>query len=187
MNPYGWHGAPGEDPWGDYNGGNLWAHYPAIANFVYPSGEPIFPGQTPAPSPVEVFVDDSSPNFTQSPDGCWTLVKNEADSTSYGTLRYWGAMHYTTAVAGESATCVARWTFPKENTQPGKYEVFVFIPYNHGRVIATYKIHHRDGDDIRQVDQQPVYNEWISLGTFNFIPQQEEYYIDGKQLLKRGA
>lgn len=62
----------------------------------------------------------------------------------------------------------------------GDYEVFVFVPeHKAGTKQAQYRIFHNGVDDESVVRQADYANEWVSLGTYEFAADGEEYvYLD---------
>jgi len=62
----------------------------------------------------------------------------------------------------------------------GDYEVFVFVPeHKAGTKHARYRIFHNGVDDESVVRQTDYTNEWVSLGTYEFAADGEEYvYLD---------
>jgi Tol biopolymer transport system component len=114
------------------------------------------------PSAVEVVVDDKSPQFTRG-----------------GTVKYWkeasigyGNHMYFTYNA-RSADNWGRWT-PKL-PQPGKYEVFVYIPAQNATTQkATYTVAYGRSQTKKVVNQLVQENAWVSLGTYAFTAQGGE-------------
>ena len=57
-----------------------------------------------------------------------------------------------------------------------KYEVFVYIPANYATTTgARYWISHRDGFTLKTVNQLSYSNEWVSLGTYWFRGNNNDY------------
>lgn len=67
----------------------------------------------------------------------------------------------------------ARW-YP--DLLPGRYEVLVYIPERYTTSAhARYWVAHRDGYTLRVVDQSTNGDRWVSLGTFHFNGDGDEY------------
>jgi hypothetical protein len=51
----------------------------------------------------------------------------------------------------------------------GRYEVFAFIPRLHATTTAAeYEIYHRDDVARRRINQAAIFDQWVSLGTYDF-------------------
>ncbi len=67
----------------------------------------------------------------------------------------------------------ARW-YP--NLKAGRYEVFVYIPHRFTTTAkARYWVSHRDGLTLRIVNQSAYSDQWVSLGTYRFRGNSEDY------------
>lgn len=67
----------------------------------------------------------------------------------------------------------ARW-YP--DLKAGRYEVFVYIPHRYTTTAqARYWISHRDGTTLRIVNQSAYSNQWVSLGTYHFLGNSNDY------------
>ncbi len=67
----------------------------------------------------------------------------------------------------------ARW-YP--GLKAGRYEVFVYIPHRFSTTAkARYWISHRDGLTLRIVNQSAYSNQWVSLGTYRFRGNRDDY------------
>jgi hypothetical protein len=67
----------------------------------------------------------------------------------------------------------ARW-YP--GLKAGRYEVFVYIPHRFTTTArARYWVSHRDGLTLRIVNQSAYSNQWVSLGTYRFRGNSEDY------------
>jgi len=67
----------------------------------------------------------------------------------------------------------ARW-YP--GLTAGRYEVFVYIPHQYSTTAkARYWVSHRDGLTLRIVNQSAYSNQWVSLGTYNFLGNSNDY------------
>ncbi len=67
----------------------------------------------------------------------------------------------------------ARW-YP--NLQPGRYEVFVYIPERYSTTgQARYWVAHAGGFALRIVNQSATGSQWVSLGTYNFRGTNTDY------------
>ena len=128
VNPYGWIGGAGNDPWENETRAHpekygfphisydLWSHYPSITNGdVYPSGAPLTTPLLNENEPGAFIVDDGSADFVESPAGCWTVDT---------TLGWSGDYRHRDVPDGD---CTAKWNFPS-NQPAGRYHVFAHIP-----------------------------------------------------------
>jgi hypothetical protein len=67
----------------------------------------------------------------------------------------------------------ARW-YP--GLKAGRYEVLVYIPHRFSTTAkARYWISHRDGLTLRIVNQSAYSNQWVSLGTYRFQGNNNDY------------
>lgn len=89
---------------------------------------------------------------------------------------------YTTSSLTKD-TSYAEWhpDLPKA----GSYEVFAYIPYGYA-TDARYKITHKNGTATVSVNQKPVKNSWVSLGTYNFDQGKSGYVRLGDGSTVRG-
>ncbi|RKZ34916.1 hypothetical protein DRQ33_01110 [bacterium] len=81
--------------------------------------------------------------------------------------------HFWWTYSTESVdTCYVEWypILPR----PGEYEVLVYIPDNHATANARYRIFHSDGEDTMVVNQASYFNQWVSLGNYNFSGSSSE-------------
>jgi hypothetical protein len=125
------------------------------------------PGPTPAPS-GEIIVDDLSSGFQKGgPSGSWY-----ERSLGYNNHIYWT---YNSAAQMYN---YARWA--PGLPQAGNYEVSVFIPRSRADTKnARYRIHHNGQDNTWPVDQSLYFDKWVSLGTYYFAANGNEYvYLD---------
>lgn len=66
-----------------------------------------------------------------------------------------------------------RW-YP--NLSAGRYEVFVYIPSNYATTTqARYWVSHRDGYTLKIINQNAYSDQWVSLGTYNFVAGNSSY------------
>ncbi|MFO3797749.1 MAG: peptidoglycan DD-metalloendopeptidase family protein, partial [Anaerolineales bacterium] len=170
VDPYGWGGEEGADPW-IYNPSNpLWVAYPALEYYgarILPSGDPL---PYPTPPSGGRIVDDGSVNFDETPKNCWTRVYTQ--SAQGGLMRY--------APASATVTCTATWQLPP-GSSAGLYAVYVRIPSIHATTEgAVYTIRHQGRNDRIVLSQAPFPNSsvpdgWLFLGRYEFNGQGDEY------------
>jgi hypothetical protein len=126
---------------------------------------------TPTPPPTEIIVDDGDPGFTKyGPAGWW-----HDDAVGYKNHIFWTRNNYN------RVDNWAKWT-PVLPTA-GNYEVFVFIPRRHATTSnARYAVVHNNNTwDRHAVNQMIYYDKWVSLGTYYFKADGNEYvYLDDK-------
>jgi hypothetical protein len=178
IDPYGWTGEYA-DPWPYNQRNSLWAQYPSVMPY-YGSTASVLPTDgIPLAYPAEVTdaseVDDSSPGFSESPAGCWT-VTTTADSLSEN-----GSMRFASPVISTSATCTARWNFPGIKSA-GAYLVYIHIPSIHATSeSALYTVYHNGRLDNVTVNQSVFPNPfhvtdgWLYIGKYDFSSSGEEY------------
>ncbi len=88
-----------------------------------------------------------------------------------------GSVHYTYTSTKGVAENAARWrlTFDK----PGKYKVEAFAPSNFATAKPAYTIRHAGQDSSVVVDQKPLSNVWVDLGTYDFAGNCDEFVSAG--------
>lgn len=113
-----------------------------------------------------VVVDDFQPLFTRgySLTGFHRIRYGHADHLFWvwndtSVPRYWG-----------------RWT--PRLPGAGHYEVQVYIPrYGHGTTSARYRIYHNGTRSDKVISQAVYYDQWVSLGTYDFHGRGGEYVL----------
>ncbi|MGC8825682.1 MAG: peptidoglycan DD-metalloendopeptidase family protein [Anaerolineae bacterium] len=112
-----------------------------------------------------VAVDDVGAGFSRSDSRFWFE----------GDAGYDGHCYWTWTVSEEQGEdCWAIWkpVIPKT----GLYEVFAFIPSRNATTRhARYKIVHRRGEAVVEVNQSEYNDEWVSLGVYAFSTVQPAY------------
>lgn len=114
-----------------------------------------------------------------------TVIVDDLDAgfTRYGPSEYWwettigynGHMWYT-YVNGNDASNYARWKPVLGGS--GNYSVSVFIPRDYATTQgARYAIVHNRVVDYHTVNQNAYYDEWVSLGTYDFNGRGFEYVV----------
>ena len=112
-----------------------------------------------------VVIDNRSADFEWDGPGGNRYVSGGG----YGSDFFWT---YNTA---STPTNSGRWT-PSLNA--GRYEVYAFIPgANATTRSARYRIHHSGTISNRVVNQSIHYGEWVSLGTYDFTDDNDEYVL----------
>ena len=183
VNPYGWIGGAGNDPWENWPGGfashDVWLRYPSITNGdVYPSGALLTAPPINENEPGAFTVDDGDAGFVENPAGCWTADTNAG----------WAGDHrWRNVPAQNPGNCTATWNFPGT---PGRYNVFVYIPNNHATTdAAQYTIRHTEAPDrpwskqsawaaVDQSDYPNIYHSsWVYVGTYYFSNQYGTDYV----------
>jgi hypothetical protein len=88
-----------------------------------------------------------------------------------------GSVHYTYTSTKADAENWARWrlTFDK----PGKYKVEAFVPSNFATAKPAYQIKHAGATSTVVVDQKPLSNVWVDLGTYDFAANCDEFVVAG--------
>lgn len=171
VNPYGWQGPAGQDPWANYvdpqgipgaTSNNLWEQRPAIT-----TGQYLLPG-----APIdEPFVDDDP-----------LIELDDSDSADFSAGSCWTPQEDTGSINGEHhiavgmglSNCSARWTIPAQVVAPaGEYDVYVHIPDGATTNHAYYKVRHAQTDDMAIVVQAAYpdnteHDAWAYLGRYYF-------------------
>jgi hypothetical protein len=128
-------------------------------------------GATPSPTgPAtgETIVDDTSSGFQKAgPSDSWYEF-----AVGYSGHIYWTYNSVTQLYNS------AKWV--PSLPQAGNYEVFAFIPKSHADTkSARYQIHHNGQDNAYVLDQSIYFDKWVSLGTYSFAANGDEYvYLD---------
>lgn len=174
IDPYGWGGQAGLDPWSYNQKESLWVQFPNISassSNVYPSGGSLV---EPPAAPLGYLVDDIDPRFSQLPLGCWTSINTSA-SNSQGSH-----MLAIQPVTSGVDTCKARWKLPL-GSGAGIFAVYVRIPAVHATSEgALYNILHDGRTDVVVLNQgvfpnSSVPDGWVYLGKYYFNGLGSEY------------
>ncbi len=122
--------------------------------------------------------------------GTFTCDDGDSCFTLYGPSQYWhretscggssvgtGSDLYWTYVNGSTQSNYARWKPSFSGTGgAGSYSVSVFIPRCFGTSQqARYRIYHNGVSDYVTVNQNNLYDQWVTLGTFYFNNNGTEY------------
>jgi hypothetical protein len=133
----------------------------------------------PPPPPGEVVVDDTSPGFTKggSPTG-WRTAAGGYGGTATWTLNNdrsrpnynWARWYPDPSLQQEDGRQQGA------GLQQGRYEVLVYVPPQCATTQgARYWIAHRNGFAMQIVNQAANGGHWVSLGTYWFRGQGNEY------------
>jgi hypothetical protein len=118
------------------------------------------------PPPGTIIVDNTDTGFSKG-----------GSSTSWrsATTGYNGSMLWTKNNKVEQANFNwAKWS--PALTAGGRYEVFVYMPYWYTTTAsASYVISYQGGVATRTVNQSLYNNEWVSLGTYTFNGNSNDY------------
>lgn len=179
VNPYGWVGMPGEDPWEQREvraiSHNLWASVPALHSTErYPTGPEITPVPE-QPNPDDHYrIDDAEAGF--EPAG----TCHERAGNGYGVGYHYGSAILSDTIA---ATCTVRWRLAQGAQAAGYYDVYAYIPAA-GNLTgwALYRVHH-DNDEaeaevvLAQNDAEIVTSgyRWAYMGQYYFEWTGTEY------------
>ena len=173
IDPYGWAGQAGQDPWPYDQADSLWAQFPNISGSptnVYPSGQSL----TEPASANGYVVDDLDARFDQIPANCWNVINTSAANSQNGR------MLAIQPVTDGVDTCQARWKLPS-GLSAGIYAVSARIPVIHATSQgAIYTIQHDGRSDVRLINQavfpNPVTpNGWVFIGNYYFNANSLEY------------
>lgn len=119
-------------------------------------------------APHEIIIDDLDERlWLGGPSAGWRTAP----------FGYKGQTHWTYCT-DEGVSNWGKWI--PQLPVSGDYEVFVFVPeHKAGTKHARYRIFHNGVDDESVVRQTDYTNEWVSLGTYEFSANGEEYvYLD---------
>jgi hypothetical protein len=124
-------------------------------------------GSAPPPPPPSgtVVVDDGDPGFTKggSATGWHTVAEGYGNDLTWTKNNDWQRPNYNWA----------RW-YPKLSAR--RYEVFVYIPDRYTTTAAArYWISHAGGYTLRIVNQSTHGGQWVSLGTYRFRGNSQDY------------
>ena len=180
VDPYGWAGASGRDPWSYNQKESLWIQYPNIGSSttnVYPSGSSLSEPDAPA---TGIMVDDLDSRFDQIPANCWDVINTSANNSQNSRILV------VQPITAANDTCKARWKLPP-GSGAGIYSVYVRIPAVHASSEgALYNIVH-DGKNGMVVVNQAVFpnsavtNGWVFIGKYYFNGSSLEYIILGNK------
>lgn len=182
VNPYGWRGVAGQDPWElNANGAishDVWIDKPSISTVQFDDGDEIV---EPAVNNARMIIDDASADFSHYlqyphegesglppiPPECGQIVPNEdAYNGSYRQIS-----------ANTFPMCQSYWHIrPDAFTPPGAYDVFVNIPPGNGKTLgAEYTIRHNGGASTAVLVQAAYPNDehdsWVYIGRYDFAMQ----------------
>jgi len=125
----------------------------------------------PIPTPVDgttIIVDDQSASFTK---GCINSPNCPywwEEAVGYNNHIWW------TLVNGDVPDYWAQWN--PSIPQYGIYEVYVYIPSNNATSWqARYTVSHYDGQSTGVIDQNGLYNQWVSIGVYRFDAGPAKY------------
>ncbi|MBI3957352.1 MAG: hypothetical protein HY328_00985 [Chloroflexi bacterium] len=148
------------------------------------SWAPVGSGPAPTPTPVPpttggVVVDNRDAGFVRGGTASGWASANEG----YNGHLYW-TQNNDWARPGYNW---GRW-YP--SLSAGRYEVFVYIPDRYSTTSsARYWISHAGGFTLRVVNQSASGDRWVSLGTYNFRGDKQDYVsladVTGETYLSR--
>lgn len=116
-------------------------------------------------TPGTVIVDDLDPEFVKGGTASGWGTAPEG----YNGHLYWTQNNYQT----QWGYNWGRW-FPV--LAPGRYEVFAYIPNRYTTTSqARYWISHAGGYTLRRINQSIYADQWVSLGTYNFRGNNQDY------------
>jgi hypothetical protein len=118
-----------------------------------------------APSPTAVIVDDLDPGFHRGGSAYTWSTANEG----YANHLFWTRNN-------DYARYMYNWARWAPTLQPGRYEVFAYIPNRYTTTArARYWVRHAGQFTLRIVDQSANGGRWVSLGTYTFTGDGTEY------------
>ncbi len=148
VDPYGWCGPKGDDPWARYPGGQvsswLWSWMPSPCNI--PKGA--------------TLVDTGDAAFHKRGDG-WQELAGGLGGTS---------LRVTSVVS--SSVDVPTGIWQPDLPSAGRYRILAWVPYiDNGLSDAssvTYTVTFAAGSKTVNVDQSITANTWVDLGSYDF-------------------
>ena len=121
-------------------------------------------GTTPPPA-GGIVVDDEDGGFVKG-----------GSATAWRTANEGYDNHLTWTKNNDRARDNYNWGRWYPDLSPGRYEVFVYIPFRYTTTAsARYWIAHRDGYTLKVVDQSANGDKWVSLGTYAFQGNDRDY------------
>jgi hypothetical protein len=123
-------------------------------------------GSTPAPAPAgTVIVDDVDPGFvTGGVAAGWRTVAEGYNG------------HLTWTYNNRTAQYNYNWARWYPSLQAAWYEVFVYVPDRYTTTArARYWVRHAGGYTLKIVDQSANGAKWVSLGTYKFAGNSNDY------------
>ncbi len=118
-----------------------------------------------SPPSDEVIVDDADPGFVKG-----------GSSTGWRTAAEGYNGHLTWTQNNDRSRYNYNWARWYSELAARNYEVFVYIPDRYTTTSqARYWISHADGDTLRVVDQSANGDRWVSLGTYRFRGNHNDY------------
>jgi hypothetical protein len=119
----------------------------------------------PPPPPDTVVVDDGDAGFVKG--GAARAWRTAAEGYGEDLLWTWN---------NDRVRADYNWARWYPDLGAGRYEVFVHIPDRYSTTShARYWISHRNGLTLREVDQSSNGGGWISLGTYPFRGNRQDY------------
>lgn len=162
VDPFGWCGAPGADPWAANPAGQvsvwLWQDQPS------PCGPP---------PPGVVVVDDADPGFSSLGDWQPNAI-GYAGGSRFAASSFAGSAARPWLPASMRAPIVAAWR--PELPRAGRYRVLAYMPYalnglDESRELR-FLIRHAGGESVAVVDAEEERNWWAELGEYELRPDE---------------
>ena len=122
-------------------------------------------GGTSDPGPATVIVDNGVKGFVKG--GTRTAWRSEPEG-------YNGSLLWTKS--NDRVRSNYNWARWYPSLKAGRYKVYVYIPHRFSTTAkARYWVSHRDGVTLRIVNQSAYSDQWVSLGTYRFRGNSDEY------------
>jgi hyaluronate lyase len=138
------------------------------------------PPSPPTPTPTPTPAPTASPTPAPTPPPRTTVVVDDSAASFFGPPQWWhvasfgygGSMHWTY----NNTSQVDNYGIWRPNLADGNYEVFAFIPNDYANTThAVYDIISANVCSIAVVNQSPLFNVWVSLGTYTFAAGTSGY------------
>jgi hypothetical protein len=142
-----------------------------------------WPQSAATPIPAEIVVDSKSLETTPA-------VKDPCKSGWVVGAKGLNGHHLVTPNAAGNGDSTNSAIWRPNIPRPGAYQVFVFVPsradipwpcggYNikYDTSHARYTVKHRDGSTVYEVDQAPLNDAWVNIGTYYFARGTEGYVM----------
>jgi hypothetical protein len=120
---------------------------------------------SPGPSPGTIIVDNGDKGFVKG--GAASSWRSEPEG-------YAGDLLWTKN--NDQVRPNYNWACWYPSLKAGRYEVLVYIPHRFSTTAkARYWVSHRDGLTLRVVNQSTYSDQWVSLGTYRFRGNSDDY------------
>ena len=125
----------------------------------------------------DTLIDDVNYNhgfFIYNQDIALMRYYQDSETGGYGAFNHWWWTYSTASTSVD--TCYVKWT-PNLSTT-GNYQVYAYVPSSGATATAAkYKVYYNGGNQTVSVNQATHAGQWVSLGTFSFLPNDTNEYV----------